>query len=314
MIFRLITPTISLSVLMIATIACNNGQPPPAEPHTPEYLTQEIPPCTPVSGANVDPCDPDPPRIELCIECFKDLGDEPASLREAFVGDEPAWTPHLVLRGTYIPDTFRCTADEPFLLPAYLQDEFGGPVEYPATTKCYIDVRVNNFVIGTGPSALTILVFQWNPGSEENAEELRQQLELDEGAADVFSGREHLMFLSPPFDLSTLAWWSRHWDVQRREDNTVVAVHPARDHWRRRKPDGYQTYLSVLEMSLPAFSRAVTEAHQARMSEYEGRIGAGQSLPMLVTDANQLRDYYTEVGAYAPGVPTPAPPPPASPR
>ncbi len=313
---RIAMITVSLAVPVLAFVACNDGQSAPALTSTPEYLTEEISPCTPVPNSSADPCDPDAPRIELCIECYMDLGDEPEGVHEAFVSDvsTPAWTPHLVLRGTYIPDTFRCTADEPFLPPAYLQDEIGGPEAYPATTKCYIDVRVNNYVIGTGPPALTILAFHWHHGSEEHAEEMSRQLELDEGAADVFSGREHLMFLSPPFDLSTLAWWSRHWDVQRREDNTVVAVHPARDHWQRRKPDGYQTYRSVLEMSLPAFSQAVTEAHQARMTEYEGRIGADKSLPMLVTDANQLRDYYTEVGAYAPGVPTPAPPPTISPR
>ena len=278
---------------------------------TSQYLTEEIPPCTPISGSSVDPCDPDPPRIELCIECFMDLGDEPEDLREAFVGDSPTpfWTPHMVLRGTYLPDTFRCTSDEPFRPPDYLRDELGSLAAYSATTKCYFDVRVNDYIIGTGPTALTILVFYWPHGSEEHAEEMRRQLEADEDAMDAFSGREHIMFLSPPVDLSTLAWLSVHWDVQRQVDDTVVAVHPARDHWRRRKPDDYQTYRSVLEMELPAFTQAVTEAHDARMTEYEGRIGADESLPMLVTDASQLRDYYTEVGAYAPGVPTPAPPP-----
>ncbi|MXZ02148.1 MAG: hypothetical protein F4Y88_00270 [Chloroflexi bacterium] len=244
-----------------------------------------------------------------------DLGDEPAGVHEAFVGDSPTpfWTPHMVLRGTYLPDTFRCTSDEPFRPPVHLRDEFGDPADYPVTIKCYIDVRANSYIVGTGPPALTMLVFYWHYGSEEYVEETRLQLEEDEDAMDAFSGREHIMFLAPPIDLSSLAWWSLgHWDVQRQVDDTVVAVHPARDHWRRRKPDDYLTYRSVLEMELPAFTQAVTEAHEARMTEYEGRIGADASLPMLVTDASQLRQYFTEVGAYAPGVPTPAPPPPPS--
>ena len=92
----------------------------------------------------------------------------------------------------------------------------------------------------------------------------------------------------------------------------MIAVHPNRDLWRRLRPDEYQTHLSKLEMELPAFTQAVTTAHQERVTEYEGRIGADADLPMLVSNADQLRQYYTEVGAYASGVPTPAQPPPPS--
>ena len=60
-----------------------------------------------------------------------------------------------------------------------------------------------------------------------------------------------------------------------------------------------------LEMTLPVFTQALTTAHQARVTEYDGRIGADESLPMLVTNANQLRQYYTEVGAPAPAMPPP---------
>ena len=87
------------------------------------------------------------------------------------------------------------------------------------------------------------------------------------------------------------------WDVQRREDGSVVAVHPHRDHWRSRAD--YQTYRSAVEMELPAFTQAATAAHQARLTEYGGRIGPEENLPMLVSDANQLRQYYNEVGAYS---------------
>ena len=89
----------------------------------------------------------------------------------------------------------------------------------------------------------------------------------------------------------------------------MIAVHPYRDLWRRIRPDDYQTHLSKLEMELPAFTQAVTAAHEARVTEYGGRIGADESLPMLVSNVNRLRQYYTEVGAYAPGAPTPAQPP-----
>ena len=126
------------------------------------------------------------------------------------------------------------------------------------------------------------------------------------------TGREHILFLDGSYDLSVEAWEViGTWDVQRREDGTVIAVHPFRDLWRSFKPDGYQAHRSKLEMELPAFTQALTEAHQARVTEYGGRIGADESLPMLVTDANRLREYYTAVGAYDhPDGPPEQPPPP----
>ena len=100
------------------------------------------------------------------------------------------------------------------------------------------------------------------------------------------------------------------WDVERQEDDTVIAVHPLRHLWRAYSDD-YRTYRSQLEMELPAFRRAVTEAHQERVTEYSGRIGADEDLPLLITDANQLSQFYRDTGAYNhPDGPPAQPPPP----
>ena len=95
--------------------------------------------------------------------------------------------------------------------------------------------------------------------------------------------------------------------MERREDGTVVAIHPYIE-WLQR----HVTDRSLLEMELPALEQAVTEAHQARVAANGGRIGADEGLPMLETDANRLRQYFADpkVGGYAPGVPTPTQPPP----
>ncbi len=63
-------------------------------------------------------------------------------------------------------------------------------------------------------------------------------------------------------------------------------------------------------MELPDFREAVLAANQARVDEYEGRIGADPSLPILLTDVHQLRQYYVNVGAYADPDGPPAQPPP----
>lgn len=325
---RIPASIVSLAVLTLVFVACNNGQPPPAEPHTPEYLTQEIPPCTPISGSSVDPCDPDATMFAGGIgQTSPDLGAAPRSLREMLNGSTtpPAWVPHLVLRGAYLPGTVRCTAADVFRPPVYLSDEFGFGTP-PRGFKCYADVRAGAYVVGAGPSILTVLLFHhiyWDgdyaPDAESGqteqdvVEELRLQFQAD--IDEAFSSREHIIFLGPPVDLSSEAWQVVGiWDVLRKTDGTVIAAHPNRSLWASAKPDEYEAHLAMLEMEIPAFTQAVTTAHQMRVTEYGGRIGADENLPMLVTDANKLRDYYTEVGAYAPGVPTPAPPPPTSPH
>ena len=102
------------------------AQPPP--PYAPfEYLTAEIPPCTPAPGASVDPCDPDAPPLGGDVRHrYPELSDEPLSLREMLDGftSPPAWVSHLAVRGTYLPGTVRCTADDPFRPPSYLSNEF----------------------------------------------------------------------------------------------------------------------------------------------------------------------------------------------
>ena len=86
------------------------------------------------------------------------------------------------------------------------------------------------------------------------------------------------MFIGPAFDVSVEAWQIfQTWDVQQREDDTVIAVHPARDYFKN-KTDNYETYLSRLEMELPAFTQAVIVANQARVADYGGRVG--QTLPI----------------------------------
>ena len=221
---------------------------------------------------------------------------------------------------------------------------------------CFADVRVNAYLLGSGPSTLTVIVdsslyqsFFSNGDDDEDygleqLESRRHAYEraLAEGGRFGFDyplqghlppdgsvgplrleflrgepvatgppggigGREVVLFIRPSNDLSVEAWqvsWT--WDVERREDDTVVAIHPYRDWF------GLDYRPSLLEMELPALTQAVTAAHQARVAANGGRIGADESLPMLQTDANRLRQYFSDpkVGGYAPGVPTPARPPP----
>ena len=116
-----------------------------------------------------------------------------------------------------------------------------------------------------------------------------------------------MMFVGPTNDVSAEAWEVfTTWDVQRREDGTAIAVHPHRDTWRHD-----ESYLSRLEMEMPAFTQAVAAANQERITEFGGRTAADEGYPMLVTDANSLSQFFTDIGAYNhPDGPPLQPPPP----
>ena len=278
------------------------------------YLTGEIPPCTSIEGATVDPCKLDAePFHTIIAHSHPELDDEPTSIRE-MLSYQPgsAMAPHLVVRGTYVPGTARCTAGDRYRPPNSLVDEWD-----ERSFKCYLDVRANDYILGSGPPTLTVLMYidyvysahaEDGQTAQDRVDNYTQRLEI--GFRHLLPGREHVIFIGPPADLSSEAWrFMGYWDVQRREDGTVVAVHIERDDWRYYRPDDYLKYRSVLEMELPALKEVVTAANQARVSEYGGRIGADESLPMLVTDANNLRQYYTEVGAFDHPDGTPVPPP-----
>ena len=121
-----------------------------------------------------------------------------------------------------------------------------------------------------------------------------------------------MMFVGPSVDASAEAWQVfTTWDVQRREDGTAIAVHPHRDTWRSHDYYGDPIYQARLEMEMPAFTQAVAAANQERITEYGGRTGSDEGYPMLVTDANRLSQFFTDIGAYNhPDGPPLQPPPP----
>ena len=331
---RLIVPlTMLAAVALMLMVACQGG---PAEPEasgggstpvpTLEYLTEDIPPCTPISGSTVDPCEPD---VLVRVPAIGGPGggdwvydwNQPFTIRDMLDG-VLTFIPHIVLRGTYVPDTGRCTADNPPRPASYVEKHY---FSTQSAIQCYVDIRVNSYILGSGPSQLTIQVsfyHYWegefaqiaadqNKTVDQIIEEFRaaHAFTLDISTRAVGSqgiyGREVILFIGPPHNHAVEAWEVFDtWAVQRNGDDTVMVVHPDRNAWRDNRPDVYQAHRSTLEMTLADFTRAVTAAHQARMTAYGGRVGpndiqskkAGVTLPMLVTDANMLVQYFSAVG------------------
>ena len=320
MLFRVV-PAILLPAALLLLAACEGAPPTPGPSPYTGYLTEEIPPCTPAPGSSVDPCEPGLFGVTSGGTSLEIFGPEPRTV-QAFIDGRNFTTPlgdryaaHLVVRGTYLPGTVRCADAGVFRPPPYLDRNAWTFALDTGTVKCYADVRANAYLLGSGPSTLTVLVKRfayWLRWEGEGGERLRNaaerafietpagvSVEVYEGTASRIvtgiTGREVVLFLGPASDVTAEAWQAHAtWDVQRQEDGTVLAVHPYRDRFfYRYSPDEYQAHLSALEMELPALTQAVTTAHQVRIAEYGGRIRQGDQYPMLVTDANHLRQFYS---------------------
>ena len=308
--------------------AAPGGEPTPSQAR----VAQETPPCTPISGSSVDPCEPDVAMQRFALRGAGGIPwayefDRPETIREMFDDAPISFIPHLVVRGTFIPDTARCISGNPYRVPSYVDD--GGATYNGVGIECYADVRVNAYIIGSGPARLTVQMSYYHYGdgwfesmvagdesrTPEEMEELFRQLSvsvLEHGdrteVVQGIYGREVMLFIGPSHNHATQVWEVlTMWDVQRPQGGTAVAVHPWRDIWRDSRPNDYQTHRAALEMPLATFAQAVTTAHQARVTAHGGRIGPaniegkapGTTLPMITIDTTQLTQYLTSTGDYS---------------
>ena len=291
---------------------------------TPDYLTEDIPPCTPIDGSTVDPCEP---GVRLTMATGASLGstngeesDTPAGVRQFLDGDSLISVSHIVIRGTYISNTIRCVSGIPFRGPSY---EELGYFHNTTLMQCFADVRVNAYILGSGPTELTVVVdfyHYWEGVSRQDTiDEITFLTELgfERGRYSTGSrfdtstvglgGREVILFVGPSHNHAVEAWQIfGMWDVQRQEDGTVTAVHPATEYWKQVRSDEYKTQRGALEIGLSTFITEVSNAHGARVTDYGGAIAPsdidskkeGADLPMLISDANRLSQFYTDTGAY----------------
>ena len=124
-------------------------------------------------------------------------------------------------------------------------------------------------------------------------------------------GKEVILFLGPSINPATEAWQVfQTWDVQRKHDGAVVAVHPHREAWKLSRNYSDALHGPLLEVELPRFRKEVMEASQARLEAFDGRIGMDATLPMLVLDINDLDEFMAGTGAYDHPDGPPVQPPP----
>ena len=211
--------------------AAPTSTPVPTPESTPTHIpsppnpTQEIPPCIPLEGISVDPCRRDAEPFELGTGGGggkPNLGDEPRSLR-GLLSYARTFITHIVVRGTYLPDTERCITGNPYRPPSFLRlEQYSGLVN-ALSIDCYVDLRVSDYILGSGPSTLTVLrhffsyrvgaaqavYIKQETGMSERAwfEDYSQRLEGDEYMGEI-AGREEVLFIGPASSLSVEVWQS----------------------------------------------------------------------------------------------------------
>ena len=292
-IWAMTKPNILTVVLLVAVLstACNTS--------TLSYLENDIPPCVPVDQSTKDPCaQQEFPHIGFGYGDY--FLEEIPAYWELYYTEEssrlPLFDPHIVIRATFLPDTSRCALYE-IRYPDFAAQ--GRPGRY--FTYCFIDVRVNNYLIGIGPAKLTIIgtFSQDGPTVEQGIIDLiRSQL------MNAYEGVESVLFLVPSWTTTAEAWLLNEiWDVQEL-DGTVKVVSPYLEYFEP-TPEN----LSQLIVPLTEFEATIAQAATTRAARHEGRTGASPGLPMFITDANLLRPYFEQVGVTYETNPPALPPP-----
>ena len=335
MLARPILATVLFAALNFALAACGlfsamqmQDAAPPAPAYSPiltseldpepTYLAREIAPCTPVTDSSIDPCEPGREPLRATGGMLG-LGEEPHSVQD-FLEGSLDFVPHIVLRGTYLPGTVRC-ATTVFRPRPYLGPDAYGFLRGDLIIMCYADVRVNAYFLGSGPPTLTVKVahdFYPETWGKAETEELKRLWEhaLIEGESDIIffedfeigpiPGREAMLFIGPTVGTAVEVWEVfETWNIEQRNDGTVIAVHPYRDYY------SLEDHRAALEMELPRFSQEVIAAQESRVTANGGRVLPELGHPMLITDVHHLRQFFTEVGAYDHPDGPPAQPPPA---
>lgn len=122
-----------------------------------------------------------------------------------------------------------------------------------------------------------------------------------------YEGKEMVLFLSIPLTLGVEAWGtlggSDRWFAQQTDDGIRVA---AQEIWLARNEE----MRSKLDLPLDEMVEKIKRASRGRIRLTGGRVGIDTSLPMLVTDAYKLRNFYTTVGAVYEGEDATVLPPP----
>ena len=199
-------PALCISFLVLQ--ACNAGDGAPAEMsrRPVSYLTEVIPPCVPVEGSTLDPCRlRNPPSGVMSTATYQIvLPDTLPTFTEMLTEvSSPPFAPHIIIRGTVLPGTTRCGV-YPLVVEKYLPADFQETVKRFLQYYCFVEVRVNEYIVGEGPSLLTVSIGRqtlsaplenWGVDSSGESEELDGFLgDATLKIEEAYAGQEMVLF------------------------------------------------------------------------------------------------------------------------
>lgn len=277
------------------------------------YLEEVVPPCVPLWDSSHDPC---PVEVPPIVDVHSIAGSSRRWPSQGFTWTEIllghytfTLATHLVVRGEAKFDTTRCET-YPLRLESFWYDMFpdvnlyfmenSGPYHH-----CYIDIGVKEYIVGSGPPVLTVSMHRESLGwgldfndwpDVEKDRYIKEFLDDPQSrVATAYEGKELILFLNIS---STIAVESFEvmgpiadlWFVQKDGDEIRAVAQDIRYATEERR--------SRLDLPLDDLTEQLKKAATERASITDGRIGsAPYPLPLLVTDANHLRDYFISVGA-----------------
>ena len=186
-------------------------------PEPVRLLTEPIPPCVPLEGLDHDPCGPGVPAGVASSGPPPFVWDPP-SVTQIMSGFLPAWVTHIVVRATVRPGTTRCDGYLIDLFDYISEDSYGETRAY----KCFVDVRVNEYLLGGGPTELTVgvhrnIFFEMAGHTWEHDRDYVIREEFENPAvqvANAYEGREVVLFLAPTQTITVESWSvAGHYDL-----------------------------------------------------------------------------------------------------
>ncbi len=304
------TPTLANS----STTAQATARPSPLDRPPVSYLEETIPPCTPIEGTEEETCrsgfplnslrrgqsyhntevisvslnssgEVDVNSVSLIhADYFYESAELYPTISQIVAGESRVVSyPQLVIRGTTRPHTTRCEK-----YPWRIADAKW--VNY----KCFVDVRVNEYIIGKGPPDLTIAVYEESIGVEprENWELLSNEW-LDDKfnypavrTATAYEGREMIILLTIPYLslVETLQIEGIYFVVKPKDGPLSVSPLHA---------EGLNLHTlhhaSILADLVQQYRDAAENRHEPSDDPSSGR---RYLPPVLIDDANYLQDIY----------------------
>ena len=267
------------------------------------YLEEKVPPCTKKEGSDTDPCAPaslNKPKTLSVSGSFPlwTMRGLPTFTEILLDRDVVTASVHLIVRGVVKFNTTRCDI---YPLKVANYDEYG--LSYKILPyHCFSDIDIREYIVGTGPSELTVsmhreVIFDIDIEDWDKVKEQELQMLNDPRSrtARAYEGKELLLFLGVTDTIAVEAFEVRGiasnlWFIQRSGDEIIAVANEYRlasNEEERRQ----------LKMPLDELVIQLKKAAQERNSITGGRVGIDSALPLLVTDANFLREYYISVGS-----------------